>query len=279
MLVFSEQHLMPTDVNMITIEASDESGYFYVSRMVYDQAVILHDMYGDNPHNLIKAITGGYETRGDVVTFLRDIPRPINILGPYLMLVSKRIDDLIDMVGAISVLSGMINFRGMLKTPFAMRPSNPSFSLAIANEYKMSWKSFEIISLSYDEVIARMQNPTAAAPVAVAASAPVQTYETPVKEDTEDEGTGDELADAMNGAKTMEDALGALMDMDESYWEDAFDDIEAELTAEAEEEAANPAPVEEPVAAPVAVAEPVASAAVAVPPGSTLVDNLIADLG
>ena len=105
MLIYSEQRLVPTDVNMLVIRGKEE-GYFYIHRSLYDQAVIINDIYKDTPELLRKAITGSEDTRDDVELFMSNAPSPINMLGPYLLLVKEQLEDFVDMVGAIHVMSG-----------------------------------------------------------------------------------------------------------------------------------------------------------------------------
>ena len=105
MLIFSEEHYVPTDINMMVLKGRNDEGYFYIHRMLYDQAVILNDIYGDDPKNLIMAITNKTDSRADVDYFLEHAPVPINIFGPYLLLVKEEITDFIDMIGAIHVMS------------------------------------------------------------------------------------------------------------------------------------------------------------------------------
>lgn len=149
MLIYSEQRLVPTDVNMLVIRGKEE-GYFYIHRSLYDQAVIINDIYKDTPELLRKAITGSEDTRGDVELFMSNAPSPINMLGPYLLLVKEQLEDFVDMVGAIHVMSGPINLRGMLRFPIEMR-NNPSFSLSIKEEYELAWNRFFMTTMPFDE--------------------------------------------------------------------------------------------------------------------------------
>lgn len=142
MLIFSENRLVPTAVNMLTIKAKDNSGYFYIHRLLYDQAVIISDIYGDDYTALIKEITGSPISRDDADYFYETAPAPINILGAFLLLVNEEITDFVDMVGAIHVMSGPIHLRNMLKVPFVIRNTPITFSLSIREEYQLAWDNF-----------------------------------------------------------------------------------------------------------------------------------------
>lgn len=157
MLIYSENRLVPTDINMMVIKAKDDSGYFYIHRALYDQAVIINDIYGENPDQLILALTGSEESRPDVDYFIENAPAPINILGPFLLLVKSELEEFVDMVGAIHVMSGPIHLRNMLKVPFEMRNTVPQFSLSIKEEYQLAWDRFFQNALPYSEDMYIMQ--------------------------------------------------------------------------------------------------------------------------
>lgn len=158
MLIYSEKRLVPTDVNMIVLKGK-ESGYFYVHRALYDQAVILNDIYKDDIPRLIEAITGSQNGRDDVWTFLDTAPTPINILAPFLLLVNDELTEFNDMVGAIHVMSGPVNLRGMLRYPMDMR-NTPTFSLSIREEYELAWNRFFMTTMEYNEQMAQLASQT-----------------------------------------------------------------------------------------------------------------------
>lgn len=141
MLIYSESRLVPTDVNMMTIRAKDNIGYFYIHRSLYDQAVVIDDIYGEAPEKLREALTGKDATREDLAVFEEKAPKPIAILSNFLLLVDAPLDTFEDMVGAIHVMSGPVNLRNMLKFSFEMR-NTPHFSLSIREEYQLAWDRF-----------------------------------------------------------------------------------------------------------------------------------------
>lgn len=148
MLIYNETRFVPTEVNMLVIRGKDNHGFFYIHRALYDQAVILNDIYGEDINMLIKAITGSEESRPDVDLFLESIPTPINIFAPFLLMVTEELTELEDMIGAIHVMSGPINFRKMLKVSPEMR-NTPTFSLSIREEYVLAWDRFLQTVLPY----------------------------------------------------------------------------------------------------------------------------------
>lgn len=149
MIIYDTKRWVPTDINMLVIEDGD-GGYYYIHRSLYDQAVVLDYLYHDNVNKLIEEITGQTETRDDVVYFLENTPRPLNIFGPFLLLVKELVADYVDMVGAIHVMSGPMNLCKMVEIPFAMR-NNPTFSLSIRDEYILAWNRFFQTVIPYSE--------------------------------------------------------------------------------------------------------------------------------
>lgn len=160
MLIYSEQRLVPTDVNMLVLRG-DAEGFYYIHRALYDQAVIINDIYKDCPERLVEAITGQTETRPDVDYFMENAPSPISILGPFLLLVKQELTEFVDMVGAIHVMSGPINLRNMLRYPVEMR-NTPTFSLTIKEEYELAWDRFFKTTMPFGEQVYQPQMTTVA---------------------------------------------------------------------------------------------------------------------
>lgn len=142
MIIYSEERCVPTDINMMVIRGEKNHGYFYVHRLLYDQAVILYDSYSDDIDYMVSNIIGTTDMRDDVAFFLDNVPVPLNIFGPFLLLVKEPLTKLEDMVGAIHVMSMMINFRAMFLVPEEIRNRAPKFSLSIKEEYELAWDRF-----------------------------------------------------------------------------------------------------------------------------------------
>lgn len=149
MIIYSQERLVPTDVNMMVLRSKNNVGFFYIHRSLYDQAVILRDIYEDNYEALVQALTGKTEIREDVKRFVEEMPIPLNMFGPYLTLVTEPLEELVDMVGAIHVMSGPLHLRNMLKVPLELRNTVPQFSLSIKEEYQLAWDRFFMNTLPY----------------------------------------------------------------------------------------------------------------------------------
>lgn len=150
MIIYSENRYVPTDVNMMVIRGKDNEGFLYMHRSLYDQAVIIHDIYSEDFTQLAVALTGKSDMRDDVVMFMDKAPVPVNALGPFLLLIENELESFEDMVGALHVMSGPVNLRKMLKVPFDMR-NTPSFSLSIKEEYQLAWDRFFQNAIPYSD--------------------------------------------------------------------------------------------------------------------------------
>lgn len=240
MLIYSEERLVPTDVNMMVLSAPG-GGYFYIHRALYDQAVVIDDIYHDTVELLIEALTGKQDTRQDVVTFMENTPTPISILGPFLLLVKSELEEFQDMVGAIHVMSGPINLRKLLKIPYDMR-NTPSFSLSIREEYELAWDRFFKTTMPYGAEVSYVQ--TQYAPMNGTATATVEEeYDEEEYDDPYDSDDPDALLAALDADFAAIDAKSE--EEKEEYMK--LDDDE-------EEPEPLPAPIPEPEPVPVAEA-------------------------
>ena len=155
MLIFSENRYTPTDINMMVIAGND--GYYYIHRSLYDQAVILHDMYKENISGLVDVLVPDAQITESIHRFTTEIPVPINILGAFLILVKEDITELKDMVGAIHVMSGPLDLRQMITVPIEMRKTI-RFSLSITEEYQLAWDRFFTTAIPYGQTVYREDN-------------------------------------------------------------------------------------------------------------------------
>ena len=233
MLIYSEERVVPTDVNMMVL-STPQGGYLYVHRALYDQAVVIDDIYQDELEVLIEALTGKREARKDVITFMENTPRPISILGPFLLLVKGELENYVDMVGAIHAMSGPINFRKLLKIPFEMR-NTPSFSLSIKEEYSIAWDRFFMTTMPFG---AEMVAPTNYGPLSGTATQTVNV-EPKVEEVVEEvfEESDDDWLKSF-----QEQVAAATKASNESYYAELNKDGTEE---EKKEEQAAPAPAPE----------------------------------
>lgn len=242
MLIYSENRYISTETNMMIIRAKDNIGYYYVHRGLYDQAVILSDIYKSDYELLCEVLTGKRETRPDVDRFFEELPTPINILGCFLLFVDEELDNLLDMVGAIHVMSNSINFRKVVTLPQEMR-ANVEFSLSIREEYELPWDRFFKESIPWS---ADFYTRTADNPMNGTVTATAQTSE----EEYDEACVGDD-------GVVYDDPLAALLYGAGDDIFDMPDDFGEEDTAESESEPEDNTTAIEPQTAVVEVVEPV----------------------
>lgn len=139
MLIISKKRLYPPDVNMLTLKKNDN--YFYISRDLYDQAVILSYKF-KNDWNYFIDIFGRQFTPA-VTAFKAAAPEPINILAPFLLTVTEadEVEDIESLTGALHQIFRVISALSYLSVPAEVR-ATISFSLSIFEEYQSSWDSF-----------------------------------------------------------------------------------------------------------------------------------------
>lgn len=220
MLIFSENRYTPTDINMMVIAGN--GGYYYVHRSLYDQAVILHDIFKDNVSGLVDILVPGAQITESIHLFTTEVPAPINILGAFLVLIKEEISELKDMVGAIHVMSGPLNLRQMITVPIEMR-TTIHFSLSITEEYQLAWDRFFTTAIPYGQM-AYTKNDAST------------VYE---EDNNDDESPGFDNPEAFDSA---EDYLNSI------DWDALIDSMEVSDEHETEKvtEAQEPAPVAEP---------------------------------
>ena len=228
MLIYSDTRYITTEVNMMVLRSKDNEGYIYVHRGLYDQAVVLYDMFGDNPIDLCEIITGVKDSRPDVDEFLRDVPKPLNILGCFLLMVENEVTDPLDRFGALHVMSGPINFRKLIQIPMEAR-NEITFSLSIQEEYQLAWDRFSKEAIPFDVDFYRAPSPH-----------PMNGTATKLYSEESGELVSVDEEEELDPDQML---LDALMDDDDSIWDIDLDDEEE---SEEEEGSAEEAPAEAP---------------------------------
>jgi len=151
MLVYNDKRLVPTDVDVMVLQDASQN-YFYIHRMLYDQTVILEDKYHGDYHKLAQDIMAPNPVptdRSDVDFFFEHTPHPINILAPFLLLCPEAFDDLVDMVGALHVMSNTFSFKRIPETDPSIRLNAMRFSMSIKEEYQLGWNNFFMGCIEY----------------------------------------------------------------------------------------------------------------------------------
>lgn len=190
MLIASKTRYVPTAVNMIVLQG-DDSMYYYMHRSLYDQCVVLDDLYYSRQEALYRQLGVEPDNIPEICSkYLGILPRPVAILAPFLVLVNGReaLDTIEDVCGAISSMSMSLDFRRLFKVPAEVRASI-KFSLSVREEYKVQWDRFFQETPTLDQV----SFSSAASHVAAAADAPI----TVTSEDDDDDFDPDAIMAAM----------------------------------------------------------------------------------
>ena len=216
-------------INVIILQ-DEEGGYYYVHRDTYDQALMLTEAYSDKTaiSKMFDSITN-MSVAEKAYNFL---PKPINILAPFLCLVDGDLDieKKEDIIGALHILTQTLNMRRIVTLPSQARNSL-TFSLHIIEEYKSSWESF-FVSFGQANVIANGAKTSTTVIENIPQREVVNSIITPVKEEIVKTIITPEVQKAVDaGENTI-----TFMDDDEDDIDALMAKFEAETAAEREEE-------------------------------------------
>lgn len=209
MFVADNQRRVPANVNTMILQG-DDGTYYYMHRDLYDQLVILSDVYAysEKINIMCNSVKEGasIETMPDnLKSFYDRVPWPIKAATPFLLLVSRveELSDFNDLCGALSVMSMSVNLRRYLKVDKSLRAA-VTFSLHVTEEYKPTWDRF------FQENPVFGTNITMPAPAPTVAHIPTPTG-TVIAVDQET-GEEEEIHYTSDPAAFDFSSLGSLMD-------------------------------------------------------------------
>ena len=206
--------------NIILLDDYSTGGVVYVSKVTYEQAVVLFDRQEGDVNNLMrffnqdgdvawKSVPGLKELMG---AFKDSAPEPLNILAPFLRMLGKNKGlDLTDApiekaYGILHQISNMIDFNAITLVPASVR-TPISIPNILLNSYQQSWDNIctsleEQVAMSYipqspigpytqpllplDSIFNPTSAPAVPAPASVNVSEP-ENVETNDEEDVEDD--------------------------------------------------------------------------------------------
>ena len=128
--------------------------YFYVYRDTYDAAVVLSNRYNatnlELKVNVIqdKTNVGAYERLQEI------LPEPIDILAPFILLVTDELnaeDNDEELCGVLSAVTEYIDPVKFVATDTAIRKS-ATYTEAITKEYQMSWQKFMTMAVKQEDI-------------------------------------------------------------------------------------------------------------------------------
>lgn len=121
-----------------------DGGFIYLSRNVYDQAVILNDRFEDD-YTIIRNMLGISDLQNAAIEYFGEVaPEPLNILAPFLGLVTdvELEQDIEELCGVLHQMAATINFCSFIRVPKEVR-ADVSFTDNFIRKYKDSWDSIE----------------------------------------------------------------------------------------------------------------------------------------
>lgn len=161
MIYFSEKEKVLFRPNIIRLDLINDSGYIYVTRNTYDQALLLAEKCGYDLQSVMRSLALSNLQSGAVSKLFELLPRPINMLAPFLNLidgtVTLDVNDTEQLIGVLSYISTIINFNEMLNAPKELR-TGITYTKSILYNYQTQYNDFET---SYIEHITPVQQVTA----------------------------------------------------------------------------------------------------------------------
>ena len=142
MILFRVEKTNIAQENCMMLEV--DGGFIYLSRDVYDQAVILNDRF-ESDYTIIQNKLGANDLQNAAIEYFGEVaPEPLNILAPYLGLVTdvELEQDIEELCGVLHQMATTINFCSFISVPKEVR-ANVSFTGNFIQKYKDSWNSIE----------------------------------------------------------------------------------------------------------------------------------------
>ena len=240
MLVLSNERVVPSQPNVLTLTTND-GRYLYVHCKVYGDAAIIADKFGRSTEALVSVINEGATEVPAIVTEVYELlPHPVNILAYYLLLIKTiNVEELTveEAIGALHAISNCLDFR-LFPTLLAETRKNVRFTMMLVDEYKLSYDQFFQTAIPFE----RLTTTTVSSSRGPLAEEGVS----PASDDAEEEEVVYE---------DEEDEIAAMLAAMEAMEVPSFipqEPVEDEKKEEAPAAAPTPAPAPEPAPAPAA---------------------------
>ena len=240
MLVLSNERVVPSQPNVLTLTTND-GRYLYVHCKVYGDAAIIADKFGRSTEALVSVINEGTTEVPAIVTEVYELlPHPVNILAYYLLLIKTiNVEELTveEAIGALHAISNCLDFR-LFPTLLAETRKNVRFTMMLVDEYKLSYDQFFQTAIPFE----RLTTTTVSSSRGPLAEEGVS----PASDDAEEEEVAYE---------DEEDEIAAMLAEMEAMEVPSFvpmEPVEEEKKEEAPAPTPSPAPAPEPAPAPAA---------------------------
>lgn len=154
MIAYSKERLLVLDDSIVTLWNEDKGIYYYVDVDTFSSACVLHSKFEESLDALIDAI-GGTPDYECIKVAVEELPKPLNIYGYFLALVSSNLTTFDDVVGGLMLITDIIDFNTFLAIDPAIR-KKPRLASKLQDRYVPIWKKFFASAMNYDEAIDKL---------------------------------------------------------------------------------------------------------------------------
>ena len=154
MIAYSKERLLVLDDSIVTLWNEDKGIYYYVDVDTFSSACVLHSKFEESLDALIDAI-GGTPDYECIKVAIEELPKPLNIYGYFLALVSSNLTTFDDIVGGLMLITDIIDFNTFLAIDPAIR-KKPRLASKLQDRYIPIWKKFFASAMNYDEAIDKL---------------------------------------------------------------------------------------------------------------------------
>lgn len=154
MIAYSKERLLVLDDSIVTLWNEDKGIYYYVDVDTFSSACVLHSKFEESLDALVDAI-GGTPDYECIKVAIEELPKPLNIYGYFLALVSSNLTTFDDIVGGLMLITDIIDFNTFLAIDPAIR-KKPRLASKLQDRYVPIWKKFFASVMNYDEAIDKL---------------------------------------------------------------------------------------------------------------------------
>ena len=154
MIAYSKERLLVLDDSIVTLWNEDKGVYYYVDMDTFSSACVLHSKFEESLDALVDAI-GGNSDYECIKVAVEELPKPLNIYGYFLALVSSNLTTFDDIVGGLMLITDIIDFNTFLAIDPAIR-KKPRLASKLQDRYVPIWKKFFASAMNYDEAIDKL---------------------------------------------------------------------------------------------------------------------------
>lgn len=154
MIAYSKERLLVLDDSIVTLWNEDKGVYYYVDMDTFSSACVLHSKFEESLDALVDAI-GGNSDYECIKVAVEELPKPLNIYGYFLALVSSNLTTFDDIVGGLMLITDIIDFNTFLAIDPAIR-KKPRLASKLQDRYVPIWKKFFASTMNYDEAIDKL---------------------------------------------------------------------------------------------------------------------------